>query len=149
MGKVSICINFSFNAKWKSIAWLSMFWNLHIFISVQQICHLVNAKRKVNIPIFTIWNSHGPSVNTPNHGQGYTKSKLQFSTPHFSSNEVLLKWLNNQELSYTCFRVFGTLAQFGETRSNQINPKPLTLCVRSNEALIQGQGYLRVELYLF
>ena len=31
----------------------------------------------------------------------------------------------------------------------QNNPKFLTLCVRPNEALIQGQGYLRVELYLF
>ena len=63
MGKqVSICINFLFNTKWRSIAWLSMFWNLHIFIGAQQICDLVNAKRKFNIPIFTIWNSHGPSV---------------------------------------------------------------------------------------
>ena len=46
------------NAKWRSIAWLSIFWNFHIFISFQQICHLVKAKRKVNIPIFTIWDSH-------------------------------------------------------------------------------------------
>ena len=72
MGKVSICINFLFNAKWKSIAWLSIFWNLHIFISVQQICHLVNAKRKVNIPIFTIWNSHGPSVPEVISGRSHT-----------------------------------------------------------------------------
>ena len=39
-----------------------MFGNLHIFIGVQQICHLVNVKKKVNIPIFTIWSSHDPSV---------------------------------------------------------------------------------------
>ena len=59
--KVSICINFLLNAKWRSIARLSIFWNLHIFIGVQQICHLVKAKRKANIPIFIIWNSHGRS----------------------------------------------------------------------------------------
>ena len=35
----------------------------YIFISVQQICYLVNAKRKANIPIFTIWNSYGPGVS--------------------------------------------------------------------------------------
>ena len=57
-GKRSICINFLYNTKWRSIAWLSMFWSLHIFISVQQICHLVNGKRKFNSTIFTIWNSH-------------------------------------------------------------------------------------------
>ena len=40
------------------MAWASMFWNLHIFIGVQQNCNLVNAKKKVNITIFTIRNSH-------------------------------------------------------------------------------------------
>ena len=37
------------------------FWCFEIFI-FQQICYLVNAKRKVNILIFTIWNSRGSSV---------------------------------------------------------------------------------------
>ena len=49
-----------------------MFWNLHIFIGVQQICHLAIAKRKVNIPIFTIWISHGPSVPEVISGRSHT-----------------------------------------------------------------------------
>ena len=62
------------------------------------------------------------------------------------------------ELSHICFRVFGTwynLGKLGQNTTNhklehrQNNPKTLTLCVRSNEVVIQGQGYLRVELYLF
>ena len=32
------------------------------FIGVQQICHLKNAKRKINIPVLTIWHSHSPSA---------------------------------------------------------------------------------------
>ena len=59
--QVSICINFLLNANWRRIAWLSIFWNLHIFIGVQQICDLLKAKRKVKILIFIIWNSHGRS----------------------------------------------------------------------------------------
>ena len=54
------------------------------------------------------------------------------------------------ELSHTCFRIFGTWHNFGKLGRNatnhnnhrQNNPKTLTLCVRSNEAVIQGQGYL-------
>ena len=53
-----------------------MFWNLHIFIGVQQICHPVNAKRKVNIPIFTIWNSHGPSVPEVISGRSHTSLRV-------------------------------------------------------------------------
>ena len=59
-------------------------------------------------------------------------------------------------LSRTCFSVFGTwhnLVKLGRNTTNhnnhrQNNPKTLTLCARSNEAVMQGQGYLRVELYL-
>ena len=83
---------FFLNAKRRSIAWLSIFLNLHIFISVQQICHLVNAKRKVNIPIFLIWNSHGRS-----------------------GLEVI------SVTSHTSFRVFTALGQFREmVKSPQI-----------------------------
>ena len=74
--KVSICINFLFNAKWRSIAWLSMIWNLHIFISIQQICHLVNAKRKVNIPVFTSRNSHSHSVPEVISGRIHTSLRV-------------------------------------------------------------------------
>ena len=62
------------------------------------------------------------------------------------------------ELNHTCFRVFGAwqnLRKLGRNTTNhklehkQNNQKSLTLYVRSNEALIQGQGYLKVHLYLF
>ena len=60
-------------------------------------------------------------------------------------------------LSHTCFRIFGTWHNFGKLGRNatnhnnhrQNNRKTLTLCVRSNEAVIQGQGYLGVEFCLF
>ena len=61
-------------------------------------------------------------------------------------------------LSHTYYRVFGTLhnlEKLGRNTANhklehrQNNHKSLTLYVRSNEALIQGQGYLKVDLYLF
>ena len=77
--QVSVCINFLFDAKWRSTTWLSTFGNLDIFISIQQIYHLVNARRKVNIPIFTIWISCSPNVS--NHWQGYNKSNSHFLTP--------------------------------------------------------------------
>ena len=48
----------------------------YIFIGVQQICHLVNAKRKVNIPIFTIWNSYGPSVPDVISGRSHTSLRV-------------------------------------------------------------------------
>ena len=50
--------------------------NLHIFIGVQQICRLVNAKRKVNIPVFTIWNSHGRSVPEVISGRSHTSLRV-------------------------------------------------------------------------
>ena len=62
------------------------------------------------------------------------------------------------EFSHTYFRVFRTwhnLEKLGRNTANhklehrQNNQKSLTLYVRSNEALIQGQGYLKVDLYLF
>ena len=72
-----------FIAKWRSIAWLSMFWNLHIFIGVQQICHLVNARRKDNIPIFTIWNSHGHSAPEVISGRSHTSLMVFMALPQF------------------------------------------------------------------
>ena len=53
-----------------------MFWNLRICIGVQQICHLVNTKRKANISIFTIWNSHGPSVSEVISGRIHTSLRV-------------------------------------------------------------------------
>ena len=62
------------------------------------------------------------------------------------------------EFSHTYFRVFRTwhnLEKLGRNTANhklehrQNNQKSLTLYVRSNEALIQGQDYLKVDLYLF
>ena len=31
------------------------------YIGFQQICYQINAKRKINIAIFTIWNIYSPS----------------------------------------------------------------------------------------
>ena len=145
--QVSICINFSLNANWRSIAWLSIFWNLHIFIGVQQICHLVKAKRKVKIPIFIIWNSHGRSGPEVISVRSHTSLRVFTALGQF-----------REELSRTYFRVFGTwhnLEKLGRNTTNhklehrQNNPKCLTLYVRSNEVLVQGQVYLRVGFHLF
>ena len=69
-----------------------MFRILHIFTGVEQICHLLNAKRRVNIPIFTIRNSFGLSI------------------PDIISRR-----------SYTSLRVFAALGQFREmVKSPQI-----------------------------
>ena len=62
------------------------------------------------------------------------------------------------ELSHTYSRVFGTWHNLEKLDRNttshklehrQNNPKCLTLYVRWNEVLIQGQGYLRLEFHLF
>ena len=62
------------------------------------------------------------------------------------------------EFSHTYFRVFRTwhnLEKLGRNTTNHKlelrpnNPKSLTLYVGSNEVLIQGQGYLRVDFHLF
>ena len=62
------------------------------------------------------------------------------------------------EFSHTYFKVFRTwhnLEKLGRNTTNhklqhrQNNPKSLTLYVGSNEVLIQGQGYLRVNFHLF
>ena len=60
-------------------------------------------------------------------------------------------------LSYTCFRAFDALEQFGEIEfecsshghgCTEINSKLTTLHFLSNEALGHCKGNLRVELYL-
>ena len=62
------------------------------------------------------------------------------------------------EFSHTYFRVFRTwhnLEKLGRNTANhklehrQNNQKSLTLYIGSNEVLIQGQGYLRVDFHLF
>ena len=49
----------------------SMTFNFSKTSYFQQICHLVKPKRKVNIPMFIIWNSHGRSgpevISVRNH----------------------------------------------------------------------------------
>ena len=62
------------------------------------------------------------------------------------------------EMSLTYFRLFGTwysLEKLGQNTTNhklehrRNDPKSLALYIGSNEVLIQGQGYLRVDIHLF
>ena len=141
---------FLFDAKWGSITWLSTFRNLHIIIiSIQQICHLVNARRKVNTPIFRIWISWAPESQIIDNK----------SDSHFSNQNLLhpVGTYSNVEVmpgrSHISLRVFRALGQFREmSKSPQIigmnkqkyAPKPSSLYFTSKLVFFKLKYNVRV-----
>ena len=75
-----------------------MFRNLHIFIDVQQICHLENAKRKINIPIFTIWNCHGPSLSGSFQEKSSAEKHEKIGEPRKNCNASIFGIVRSQIL---------------------------------------------------
>ena len=99
-------------------------------------------------------------LNTPNHVEGHLKSNPKASAPCFTSSETLLQchctlWIELY-LFHRCSgigAIWGNWAQIpqitcweGHMKSN---PKSLAFYFTSNETLLQCQGPLWVELYLF
>ena len=106
------------------------------------------------------WDQRGPQI--PNSWYWDIKSHSKYSTPHFTSNEFLLKHKGHLKVEFYLFCVFWALRQSGESgpkwdrKSPIIGPgetkshsKSSITHFTSNEALFKHKGHLRSAFYLF
>ena len=61
---------------------------------------IVNERRKVNIPIFTIWNSHGPSAPEVISGRNHTSLRVFRELGQFREigNSLQIMGMNRQKV---------------------------------------------------
>ena len=110
--------------------------------------------------VLRYWGNLGKlGPNTPNHVQGHMKSNPKSSALCFTSKQTLLQCQDPQWVKLYLFHRYqgigGTLEKLGPNTPNHVqghmksNSKSSDPYFTSNETLLQCQGPLWVELYLF
>ena len=95
-----------------------------------------------------------------NHVLSHTKSNPESSAPYFTSNETHLMLVSRPSVGRITpvsqvLRYWGNLGKLGPNTPNHVQGhlqsilKSLAPCFDSNETLLQCQGPVRAELYLF
>ena len=95
-----------------------------------------------------------------NHVLSHTKSNPESSAPYFTSNETHLMLVSRPSVGRITpvsqvLRYWGNLGKLGPNTPNHVQGhlqsirKSLAPCFESNETLLQCQGPVRAELYLF
>ena len=107
------------------------------------------------------WAIWGIRVQIPlNHVLSHTKSNPKSSAPYFTSNETHLTLVPRPSVGRIIpvsqvLRYWGHLGKLGPNTPNHVQghlqsiPKCLAPCFEPNETLLQCQGPVWVELYLF